>query len=694
MKKISLIALAMTAILGSCGTSTTNPFFTAWKTPYGVPPFDEIKNEHFLPAFEKGIEQMQAEINSIAANTEAPTFENTIVAMDNSGALLSKVSGVFFNLTESDSDSLKQAIEEEISPKLSKSYDDIYLNAQLFARVKAVYEQKDQLNLDAESASLLEKTYKSFVRSGANLNAEDQASLRKLNEELSVLAVKYGQNVLGDNNDFRVVVDQEADLAGLPAAAVQAAAELAKSKGLEGKWVFTLDAASRISFLQYADSRDLRRQMFEGYSHKANHNNAFNNKEVAQKIASLSYRKAQLLGFADYASFALEDRMAKDPATVNAFLQKLWEPAKKVTEQELAELQKIANAMGQKDRIEPWDWWYYTEKLRKEKFDLSEEEVRPYFQLENVVEGAFMVANKLYGISFEKIDIPKFNPEATPYLVKDADGSELGIFYTDFFPRASKRSGAWMNNIREQHGDVRPVIVNVCNFTKPTADAPSLLNIDEVETLFHELGHALHGLLTKCKYQSIAGTNVLRDFVELPSQINENWAMHPQVLKMYAKHYQTGEVIPDALIEKIQKAGKFNMGFVTTEFLAASILDMNWYTLQTADLQDVEQFEKAAMDKIGLTYAIIPRYRSTYFTHIFGGGYAAGYYSYIWAEVLDADAFQAFEETGDIFNPEVAKAFRSNVLEKGGSEDPMALYRAFRGKDPNGDALLVKRGLK
>jgi peptidyl-dipeptidase Dcp len=386
--------------------------------------------------------------------------------------------------------------------------------------------------------------------------------------------------------------------------------------------------------------------------------------------------------------------MAKNPETVNAFLKKLWEPTQKVVARELAELQKIAKASGQKEPVEAWDWWYYTEKLRKEKFDLDEEQIRPYFKLENVRDGAFMVANKLYGITFEEVNLPKFNPEATAYLVKDADGSELGIYYTDYFPRASKRAGAWMNNIREQYAGVRPVIVNVCNFTKPTADAPSLLTIDEVETLFHELGHAIHGLLSQCKYQSVSGTNVLRDFVELPSQINENWAMHPDVLKLYARHYATGEVIPDALIDKIQKSKKFNQGFTTCEFLAAAILDMDWYTLQTAELQDVEKFEKAAMDKINLTYAIIPRYRSTYFTHVFGGGYAAGYYSYIWAEVLDADAFHAFLETGDVFDQKTAQAFRKNILEKGGSEDPMTLYRAFRGKDPDGDALLINRGLK
>jgi peptidyl-dipeptidase Dcp len=490
------------------------------------------------------------------------------------------------------------------------------------------------------------------------------------------------------------VVDKEEDLSGLPANTIQAAAERAKNEGMEGKWAFTIDASSRIPFLQYADNRDLRKQMLMGYSYKGNNNNANNNKEVVQKIASLQYQKATLLGFSTYAAFALDDRMTKTTATVNDFLQKLWEPTKKVTAQELAELQKLANSLGQNDRIEPWDWWYYTEKLRKVKFDLDEEEVRPYFQLEKVRDGAFMVVNKLYGISFEEINIPKFNPEATAYLVKDADGSELGVFYMDFHPRASKSAGAWMSNIREQHGDVRPVIVNICNFTKPTAETPSLLTLDEVSTLYHELGHALHGLLSKCKYQGIAGTNVLRDFVELPSQIHEHWALHPEVLKMYAKHYQTGEVIPDALIEKIEKADKFNMGFITCEFLAAAILDMAWYTLETADYQDVEKFEKAAMDKIGLTYAIIPRYRSTYFTHIFSNDYSAGYYSYIWAGVLDNDAFQAYVEAGDIFDKTTATAFRTNILEKGGSDEPMTLYKAFRGKEPSGDALLVKRGLK
>jgi len=681
----------MGGVLASCGT---NPFLSEWKTPYGVPPFDEINNEHYMPAFKEGMKQLQADIQRIAENIEAPTSENTIVAMDNAGALLDKVSNVFFNLVSSDSDPEKQVIETEISPKLSKVYDDIYLNAQLFARVKAVHEQKDQLSLDTESASLLEKTYRTFVRAGANLNEVDKAELRKINEELSLLSVKYMQNVLADNNVFRVVVDKEEDLAGLPSAAIQAAAELAKTEKMEGKWLFTLDAASRIPFLQYADNRKLRQQMLDGYARKANNDNEYNNKENVQKTAALSYQKAKLLGFPNFAAFALEDRMAKDPTTVYAFLKELWEPTKIVTAKELADLQKIANASGQKGRIEPWDWWYYTEKLRKEKFDLSEEEVRPYFQIDNVLAGAFMVANRLYGISFEEINIPKYNPEATAYLVKDADGSELGIFYTDFFPRASKRAGAWMSNFREQHGSIRSIVLNVCNFTKPTAETPSLLSIDEVNTLFHELGHALHSLLSQCKYKGLAGTNVLRDFVELPSQILEHWAMHPEVLRMYAKHYHTGEIIPEALIEKIQQSAKFNMGFITTEFLAAAYLDMDCYTLETAEHQDVEKFEQVAMDKIGLTYAIIPRYRSTYFQHIFGGGYSAGYYSYIWSGVLDADAFQAFVETGDIFNPTVAAAFRTNILERGGSDDPMTLYKAFRGRAPNGDALLIQRGLK
>jgi peptidyl-dipeptidase Dcp len=693
MKTLTLIAFIMAGILTACTES--NPFFEEWQTPYGVPPFDRIQNNHFLPAYEEALKQQQADISRIVNNPEAPTFENTIVALDNAGALLAKVSGVFMNLVESDSDPERQAIEEEISPKLSKSSDDIYLNAQLFARVKAVFEQQGALNLDAESAALLDKTYKAFVRSGANLDGEKQAELRKINEELSVLSVKYGQNVLADNNAFRIIIDNPADLSGLPEAVVQAAAERAVAEGRGGKWAFTLDAASRIPFLQYAGNRELRRQMLEGYAHKGNNNNANDNKETVQKIASLEYRKAVLLGYPDYASFVLENRMAKTPEIVNTFLQKLWEPAQKVTERELAELQQIAAAEGQTGRLAPWDWWYYTEKLRKAKYDFDDASVRPYFQLENVRNGAFMVANKLYGISFEELKgVPVYHPEVTAYLVKDADGSALGVFYTDYFPRASKRAGAWMNNVREQHGGVRPVIVNVCNFTKPTAEAPSLLTIDEVETLFHELGHAIHGFLSQCKYISTSGTNVLRDFVELLSQINENWAMHPEVLKLYAKHYRTGEVIPDSLIRKIQATEKFNQGFMTTELLAAAILDMSWYTLRTADFQDVEQFEKAVMDKIGLTDAIIPRYRSTYFTHVFGGGYAAGYYGYLWAEQLDADAFQAFLDAGDIFDPATAQSFRKNILERGGSEDPMALYKAFRGKEPDGDALLRRRGLK
>jgi peptidyl-dipeptidase Dcp len=683
----------MAGIFTACAPE--NPFFTEWTTPYGVPPFDQIKNAHFIPAYEEAFLQLQADVDRIVANADAPTFDNTIVALDNAGALLAKVNGVFMNVVESDSDPERQAIEEEISPRLTKSMDDIYLNAPLFERVKTVYGQRAQLNLDAESAALLEKTYKTFARSGATLPADAQAALRTINEELSLLSVKYGQNVLADNNAFRIVIDDEAALSGLPPAVVQAAAQRAADEGHAGQWSFTLDAVSRIPVLQYADNRDLRRRMLDGYAHKGNNENANNNKEIVRQIASLEYRKAVLLGYPDYASFVLENRMAKTPETVNAFLQKLWEPTQKVTEQELSERQAIAATFGQTDRIEPWDWWYYTEKLRKARYNFDDETVRPYFRLENVRAGAFMVARRLYGISFEEIsDIPKFNLEAVAYLVKDADGSELGVFYTDYFPRASKRAGAWMNNIREQHGAVRPVIVNIANFTKPSGDLPALLTIDEVETLFHELGHAIHGFLSQCNYIATSGTNVLRDFVELPSQINENWAMHPDVLKAYATHYQTGDPIPDSLIRKIQATAKFNQGFATTELLAAAILDMNWYTLQTDEYQDVEAFEKAAMDRIGLTYAIIPRYRSTYFTHVFGGGYAAGYYGYLWAEQLDADAFQAFLDAGDIFDPATALSFRKNILEKGGSEDPSVLYRAFRGKDPDGNALLLKRGLK
>lgn len=702
MKKILLMVAALGIMVTGCKqkTTRTNPFLVAWDTPYGIPPFEQIQNEDYMPAFEEGMKQHKAEIENIVNNTEAPSFENTIYAMDTSGRLLAKVGGVFFNLSESDGDSVKDQILAEMSVKLSQHQADITMNPKLFARVKAVYEDKANHAYTPAQIALIDKTYKNFERNGANLNEKDQAELRKINEELSVLSVKFEQNVLADHNAFELVIDNKNDLAGLPQSAIDAAAETAKAKGKEGKWIFTLDEPSRIPFLQYASNRSLREKMFKAYEHKGNNNNANDNKEIVSQMVSLRVRQAQLLGFDTYAAFVLDQNMSKTPETVFAFLNKVWGPTTVATKAEAVELQKMIDAEGSHFTLEPWDWWYYAEKLRKAKYDLDEEAIRPYLQLENVQQGAFMVANKLYGITFEKLkDVPTFNPEAQPFMVKDADGTELGILYMDFFPRPSKRTGAWMNNIRDSYVDkdgkrVLPIIVNICNFSKPTADKPSLLTTDEASTLFHEFGHALHGLLTQVPYSGIAGTAVYRDFVELPSQIMEHWSLHPQVLKMYAKHYKTGEIIPDSLVQKMENAKKFNQGFIATEFMAACFLDMDWYTVKTTEKQDVIAFEKAAMKKIGLIESIIPRYRTTYFRHAFTGGYSAGYYGYLWAELLDADAFHAFVEKGDIFDQATAKAFRTNILEKGGSEDPAKLYRDFRGKAPNESYLLLYRGLK
>lgn len=700
MKKVILATAVALTILTGCQQKVENPFFAeTWNTPYGVPPFDQIKFEHYKPAFEEGMKQQNAEIEAIVTNSDAPTFENTIVALENSGRFLAKVSTVFFCLIGSDRTDEMQALNEELAPVLSKHEDEIAMNAKLFERIKAVYEQKETLNLQGEDAVLLENAYKDFVRGGANLNESDKAQLKKINEDLSVLASQYGKNAQNDNNAFRLVIENKEDLSGLPQASIAAAAELAKAEGKEGKWLFSLDKPSLLPFLTYADQRELREKIFKGYANKGNNDNENDNKKIAAKIASLELQKAKLFGFETAAAFILDDRMAKTPETVKTFLDELWEPTQKMVSKERNELQAMIDAEKGGFKLQPWDWWYYAEKVKKANYNFDENEFREYLKLDNVVQGCFDVTTKLWGLTYTEIkDIPKFNPEAKAFLVKDADGSELAIFYADYHPRPSKRQGAWMTSYRKQSGypdsNIIPIIINVSNYTKASGDQPALLSLDETETLFHEFGHALHGMLSKCKYRSISGTSVKRDFVELPSQIMENWALEPQVLKMYAKHWKTGEVIPDSLIVKMQNASKFNQGFATSEFLAAALLDYDWYTLTTTEEQNTSDFEKESMAKIMLIDEIIPRYRSTYFTHIFGGGYAMGYYGYTWAEVLDSDAFQAFVETGDIFNPEVAQKFRKNILEKGGTEEPMKLYVNFRGKEPNTDALLKKRGLK
>lgn len=706
MNKKLLTVCAMSALLttmGSCDDkkqSASNPFFTEWTTPYGIPPFDQIKNEHFMPAIEQGMQQHLEEIDVIVNNQEAPTFSNTIEAMDYSGRLLSKTLAVFFNLESAETNDSLQKIAEEISPLLSEHNDKVSMNEKLFERVKTVYNNRESENLTPEQTRLLTNYYKDFVRSGALLPEDKKEQLKAINKEIGLLTLKYSQNVLAENNSFELVIENETDLTGLPESVKAAAAEEAKGRGKEGKWVFTLSKPSMIPFLQYAENRNLREKLYKGYINRGMNANEYNNSELAQKIANLRITQANLLGYKNFAQYSIEDKMAKTPEEAMNLLTQVWTAAQPKINEEIADMQKLASAEPTPIKLESWDWWYYAEKVRKAKFDLDQEELRPYFQADSVMQGAFWTANQLYGLTFEALsDYPKYHEDVKAYKVSDADGSHVGVLLIDFFPRAGKLGGAWMDNYvpqRVENGkDIRPVVTNVGNYTKPVGDKPALLSLDDVETVFHEFGHGLHGLLSKVTYPSL-NMNVPADFVELPSQVMEHWATHPQVLKQYAKHYQTGEVIPDALIEKMQKAETFNQGFTTGEFVAAALLDMNWHLLETENSLDAAAFEKAAMDNIGLVSSIVPRYRSTYFTHIFSSptGYAAGYYSYLWAEVLDADAFRAFEETGNIFDQKTAQSFRKNILEKGGCEDPMDMYLNFRGAKPTPDALLEGRGLK
>lgn len=652
-----------------------------------------------MPAFSEGIKQHQAEIDSIANNTEEPTFANTIEKMDFSGVLLKKVSSAFFNVQSADTNDDLDSIAQEITPVLTEHNDNIYLNDKLFQRVKKLYDNRANLGLTPEQNRLLEKYYKNFIRSGAALNDAQKSQLREINKELSSAELTFAQNVLAETNAYKKFVSNKDELKGLPEGVIQAAAESAKEAGKEGQWLFTTQKSSFIPVLQYAENRELRKELLMAYTTRCNHDNANDNKKVINTIMKLRVKRAQLLGFESPAAFILDNTMAKTPEAVYAFLKTIWTPAVAKAKVEAADLQKLMDAENKGEKLEAWDWWYYTEKLRKQKFDLNEEELKPYFKLENVREGVFGLATRLYGLKFEKLTgMPVYNKDVETFKVLDADGSLIGILYTDYFPRAGKAAGAWMNNITEQYikdgVNHRPIIVNVGNFTKPTSNKPSLLTMDEVETMFHEFGHALHGLLAQSTYPGLSGTSVVRDFVELPSQIMENWCWEPEVMKTYAKHYKTGELMPEALMEKIRKAGTFNQGFINTELLAASLLDMDYHTLKDTAAIDVNQFEANTMKRIGMIPEIIVRYRSPYFKHIFEGGYSAGYYSYTWAAVLDADAYQAFKETGDIFNKDVATKFRKNILEKGDSDEPMKLYKTFRGADPNPDALLIKRGLK
>jgi len=702
MKKLTLILLLATMITacktgGNEKSASENPFFAEYDTPFGVPPFSEIKNEHFLPAIEKGIEEQTAQIAAIVSNPEPADFENTIAAYDYSGELIRKVTGVFYNYNSSNTNAEIQALAKEIAPKLSAHYDNINLNPGLFEKVRMVYENRNALNLNGEQARLLEDTYKDFVRGGAALESAAQVRFREINQELSVLTLRFGENVLAETNEFKLVIDNQDDLEGLTRGLIDQGAETAKAAGMEGKWVYTLHNPSIMPFLQYSAKRDLREKIYKAYINRGNNNNDKDNKELIGKITALRLERANLLGYETHAAFILEENMAKNAGNVLDLLNQLWTPALKRAKAEVAQLQTIIDKEGGNFKLQPWDWNYYAEKLRKEQYDLDDEQLKPYFSLENVKQGIFTVCKNLYGITFtEQKDIPVYHPDAVAYEVNEANGDHIGVLYMDFHPRESKRGGAWMSSYRKQYvknGEkVSPVITIVCNFTKPTASQPSLLTFDETSTFFHEFGHALHGLLSNSTYYSLSGTSVPRDFVELPSQIMENWASEPEVLKLYAKHYQTGEVIPDELIEKIQNSAYFNQGFATVEYLAASFLDMGYHNMKEFNLTDVSSFEDATLAQIGLIPEITSRYRSTYFNHIFSGGYSSGYYSYIWSGILDSDAFEAFKEHG-LFDQATAASFRKNILERGGTEDPMVLYKKFRGAEPDIKPLLKRRGL-
>ena len=692
-KTFFLSAIAMTLL--ACNPS--NPLLEAPETPYGVPAFDQVKIEHYMPAFEAAIAEQKAEIDAIVTNQAEPTFDNTIVALDRTGMLLERVSGVFFNVLEADGNDEMNAIAEQVSPMLSELSDGIILNDQLFQRVKAVYDQREHLGLNAEQMRLTTETYKMFADNGANLPADKKERLKEINKELGLLSLQFGNNVVAETNAYQYFVKDEAELRGLPESAKAAAAEEATAAGHEGEWLFTPKRTSFTPVLQYCENRELRKELLMAYTTRANHDNDNDNKSIIVREMELRIEKAKMFGYDNPADYILADCMAKNHQTVDAFLQSVWQPSLEAAKREAAALQELLEQDMPGEKLQPWDWWFYAEKLRKAKYALDEEELKPYFELNNVRSGAFGVATKLYGLQFEQLqDMPVYNEEVEVFKVTYADGSLVGILYTDYFPRAGKRPGAWMNNIVSQYVDEegidhRPVIINVGNFNKPTAGNPSLLSMDDVETLFHEFGHALHGLMSKATYKSLSGTNTPRDFVELPSQFMENYCYQPEVLKTYAFHYQTGEVIPDSLIAKLNKASKFNQGFVQTELLSASILDMDFHKLTTADGLDVNAFEAQSMEKMGMIPEIIVRYRPTFYNHIFTTGYAAGYYSYTWSAVLDSDAFAAFVETGDIFDTATAARMR-RLLEQGGTKDAQELYLEFRGAEADPQHLLRKKG--
>ncbi|MBI1753472.1 MAG: M3 family metallopeptidase [Acidobacteria bacterium] len=696
MRPLSVMTALMTLpILAADPAQAANPFFAEWKTPFGVPPFQDIREDHFLPAFKEGMVRQKAEVAAILDAQAAPTFENTILSLELSGQFLDRVGSVFFNLTGAETNPKLQAVNREVMPLMSAHRDDIHLNAKLFQRVRAVWEARGRLNLAPDQIRLLENSYKAFVRAGAALTPEQQGRMRAINADLSRLGVDFNDRVLKATKAFQMVLEAK-DLAGLPEGARMAAAAAARKAGLDGKWLFSLDGPSIWPFLEYAENRDLRKRILTGYLERCNQGGDTDTNAIVSRVAALRAEKAQLLGYGTWADFVLEENMAKNAKGVYGLLDQIWKPALEVAKKERAELQAMMAKDLPGQKLEPWDWRYYAEKVKRAKYDFDEESVKPYFAVDAVRQGAFALAGRLYGITFSEVKgIPVYQKDVRCFEVKEQDGRHLGLIYVDYHPRPGKRGGAWMSSYQpawvRDGKQMDPVVVNVCNFTAPAGDRPALLTADEVRTLFHEFGHGLHGLFYKGRYRGTAGTP--RDFVELPSQVMENWAMEPEVLKLYAKHHQTGESIPEALVAKMKKAATFGQGFATVEYMAAALLDMDWHTQTSAKPQDTAAFEKASLAKWGLLAEIPPRYRSPYFSHIMGG-YAAGYYSYIWSAVLDSDAFQAFKEKGDLFDPATAARFRAEVLSRGGTADPAELYRRFRGRDPKVEPLLEKRGLK
>ena len=674
-----------------------NPLLVPFDTPFETAPFSTIKEEHYLPAIKEAIKMAKEEVEAIKSNEESPSFENTIEALEAAGSLLNTVSTIFFNINSAETNDEIQKLAQEISPLLSAYTNDIQLDEELFARVKAVYDQKDQLTLTTEGDTLLDKTYKGFVRNGALLGDNDKERLREIDKELAQLSLKFGEHVLAETNAYELVLENEEDLKGLPESAVEAAAQIAKEKGHEGKWVITLDYPSYVPFLTYADSRELREKLFLAFSSRAFGKGENDNRDIVLKMVALRKERANLLGYKTHADFVLERRMAESPERVLDFLNNLLNHARPVAAEELQELTIYAQQNGGPDPLQRWDFSYYAEKLKKEKFSIENELLKPYFKLENVVDGVFQVANKLYGLSFkERNDIEKYHPEVTTYEVTDEKGEHVAIFYADFFPRPGKRNGAWMTSFQGQHKrqgkNQRPHASIVCNFTKPTPSKPSLLTFNEVTTLFHEFGHALHGILADGRYESLSGTHVYWDFVELPSQILENWCYEKECLDLFAEHYETGEKIPAEYVQRIKDSANFNEGLATIRQLGFALLDMNWHTTDPEIIKDVADFERKTMEETNLFPEVAGINMSCSFGHIFQGGYSSGYYSYKWAEVLDADAFEYFKEKG-IFDRQIADLFKKHVLSAGGSEHPMILYKRFRGKEPSPQALLRRAGI-